>query len=33
LQLIGNVLDESTLLRAAYTYEQATEWHKSRCEL
>jgi len=33
LQLIGNVLDESTLLRAAYSYEQATEWHQEKCEL
>jgi aspartyl-tRNA(Asn)/glutamyl-tRNA(Gln) amidotransferase subunit A len=31
LQLIGNVLDESTLFRAAYSYEQSTEWHKSNC--
>jgi aspartyl-tRNA(Asn)/glutamyl-tRNA(Gln) amidotransferase subunit A len=27
LQLIGNILDESTILRAAHTYEQATDWH------
>jgi aspartyl-tRNA(Asn)/glutamyl-tRNA(Gln) amidotransferase subunit A len=33
LQLIGNLLDESTLLRAAHAYEQATEWHKQRAEL
>lgn len=28
LQLIGKLLDESTLLKTAYAYEQATEWHK-----
>ena len=28
LQLIGKALDEETLLRAAYTFEQATEFHK-----
>ncbi len=28
MQLIGNVLDEETILRAAYTFEQATEYHK-----
>jgi aspartyl-tRNA(Asn)/glutamyl-tRNA(Gln) amidotransferase subunit A len=33
LQLIGNVLQESTLLRAAHAYEQATEWHKQRANL
>jgi len=33
LQLIGKVLDESTLLRAAHAYEQATEWHKQRPQL
>ena len=27
LQLIGKAFDESTLLRAAHTYEQATSWH------
>lgn len=30
LQLIGRWLDEATVLRAAYAYEQATEWHKRR---
>ena len=30
LQLIGKAYDEATLLRIAYTYEQATEWHKQR---
>jgi aspartyl-tRNA(Asn)/glutamyl-tRNA(Gln) amidotransferase subunit A len=28
LQLIGRRLDEATLLRAAYAYEQSTSWHK-----
>jgi aspartyl-tRNA(Asn)/glutamyl-tRNA(Gln) amidotransferase subunit A len=28
MQLIGNVLDEATILRAAYTFEQATGYHK-----
>lgn len=28
LHLIGNILDESTVLRAAHAYEQATDWHK-----
>ena len=27
LQLIGRWFDEATVLRAAYAYEQATEWH------
>ena len=30
LQLIGPALGESTILRAAYAYEQATEWHTRR---
>jgi aspartyl-tRNA(Asn)/glutamyl-tRNA(Gln) amidotransferase subunit A len=33
LQLIGNLLDESTILRAAHAYEQATEWHQQRADL
>ena len=33
LQLIGKLLDESTLLRAADAYEKATEWHKERPSL
>jgi aspartyl-tRNA(Asn)/glutamyl-tRNA(Gln) amidotransferase subunit A len=33
LQLIGRTLDEATVLRAAYAYEQATEWHRRRPEL
>jgi aspartyl-tRNA(Asn)/glutamyl-tRNA(Gln) amidotransferase subunit A len=28
LQLIGNTLQEATILNAAFAYEQATEWHK-----
>ena len=28
LQLIGNTLQEATILNAAYAYEQATEWHR-----
>jgi aspartyl-tRNA(Asn)/glutamyl-tRNA(Gln) amidotransferase subunit A len=28
LQIIGKPFDESTILRVAYNYEQATEWHK-----
>lgn len=28
MQLIGNPLDEETVLRAAYTFEQANEYHK-----
>jgi aspartyl-tRNA(Asn)/glutamyl-tRNA(Gln) amidotransferase subunit A len=27
LQIVGDVLQESKVLRAAYAYEQATEWH------
>ncbi len=30
LQLIGRALDESTMLRAAYAYEQSTDWHLKR---
>ena len=30
LQLIGKAFDETTLLRTAYAYEQATEWHKQK---
>lgn len=30
LQLIGNTLQEATILNAAYAYEQATEWHKKQ---
>jgi len=27
LQVLGNAYDEATILRVAYAYEQATEWH------
>ena len=30
LQLIGKLLDESTILRAAHAYESATSWHERR---
>jgi aspartyl-tRNA(Asn)/glutamyl-tRNA(Gln) amidotransferase subunit A len=30
LQLIGKPFDEATLLRAAFAYERATEWHQRR---
>jgi aspartyl-tRNA(Asn)/glutamyl-tRNA(Gln) amidotransferase subunit A len=30
LQLIGKALDEATLLRVAYAYEQVTDWHTRR---
>ena len=30
LQLAGRPFDEETVLRAAYAYEQATDWHKRR---
>ena len=30
LQIIGQAFDEETLLRAAYTYEQNTDWHKQK---
>ena len=33
LHLIGPSLGEETVLRAAYTYEQATDWHTRRPEL
>jgi len=33
LQIIGKPFDEATLLRAAYTYEQNTEWHKRKPNL
>ena len=32
-QLPGGDFDEAALLRAAYAYEQATEWHKQRPEV
>ncbi|MGB1250183.1 MAG: Asp-tRNA(Asn)/Glu-tRNA(Gln) amidotransferase subunit GatA [Candidatus Promineifilaceae bacterium] len=30
LQLIGDTLQEATILNAAHAYEQATEWHKKK---
>jgi aspartyl-tRNA(Asn)/glutamyl-tRNA(Gln) amidotransferase subunit A len=30
LQLIGRPFDEAGILRAAYAFEQATEWHKRK---
>jgi aspartyl-tRNA(Asn)/glutamyl-tRNA(Gln) amidotransferase subunit A len=30
LQIVGPALGESTILRAAYHYEQATDWHKRK---
>jgi aspartyl-tRNA(Asn)/glutamyl-tRNA(Gln) amidotransferase subunit A len=30
LQIIGKPLDEATILRVAYAYEQATDWHKRK---
>ena len=33
LQLLGPILQEEKLLRAARMFEQATEWHLKRAEL
>jgi aspartyl-tRNA(Asn)/glutamyl-tRNA(Gln) amidotransferase subunit A len=33
LQIMGKVFSEELLFRAAYTYEQNTEWHKKRAKL
>ena len=33
LQIIGKALDEATILRAAYTYEQSQSFHKEMAEL
>jgi aspartyl-tRNA(Asn)/glutamyl-tRNA(Gln) amidotransferase subunit A len=33
LQMIGKHFDETTVLRLAYAYEQASEWHKRKPEL
>ena len=30
LQLLGRHFDEESILRAAFAYEQATEWHKKK---
>jgi aspartyl-tRNA(Asn)/glutamyl-tRNA(Gln) amidotransferase subunit A len=33
MQIIGKPFDETTVLRLAYAYEQATEWHKQKPKL
>jgi aspartyl-tRNA(Asn)/glutamyl-tRNA(Gln) amidotransferase subunit A len=33
MQVIGKPFGEETILRVAYAYEQATEWHKRRAEI
>ncbi len=33
LQLIGKHFDESTILRAAYNYEQSTDWHNQKPQI
>ncbi|MCS7234904.1 MAG: Asp-tRNA(Asn)/Glu-tRNA(Gln) amidotransferase subunit GatA [Armatimonadota bacterium] len=33
LQVVGRPFDEVTVLRVAYAYEQATDWHRHRCPL
>lgn len=33
LQLIGKPFDEETILKAAYAFEQATEWHKKKATI
>jgi aspartyl-tRNA(Asn)/glutamyl-tRNA(Gln) amidotransferase subunit A len=33
LQLLGRHFDEESIIRAAYAYEQATEWHRRRPKL
>jgi aspartyl-tRNA(Asn)/glutamyl-tRNA(Gln) amidotransferase subunit A len=33
MQIIGKHLDEPTILRIAYSYEQSTEWHKRKPDL
>lgn len=33
LQIMGKSLGEETILRVAYAFEQATEWHKQRTEI
>jgi aspartyl-tRNA(Asn)/glutamyl-tRNA(Gln) amidotransferase subunit A len=33
LQILGRSLDEATVLKTAYTYEQATAWHKKKPKL
>lgn len=33
LQILGRYLDEETLLKVGYAYEQATDWHKQKADL
>jgi len=33
MQIIGKHFREETILRVAYAYEQATEWHKRRARV
>jgi aspartyl-tRNA(Asn)/glutamyl-tRNA(Gln) amidotransferase subunit A len=33
MQIVGKPFDEATVLRVAYVYEQATEWHTRRPQL
>jgi aspartyl-tRNA(Asn)/glutamyl-tRNA(Gln) amidotransferase subunit A len=33
MQIIGKHFDETSVLRIAYAYEQATEWHKQKPRL
>jgi aspartyl-tRNA(Asn)/glutamyl-tRNA(Gln) amidotransferase subunit A len=33
LQLIGRPFGEETIIRAAYTFEQATDWHKRKADI
>jgi aspartyl-tRNA(Asn)/glutamyl-tRNA(Gln) amidotransferase subunit A len=33
LQLVGRPFGEETIIRAAYTFEQATEWHKRKADI
>ena len=33
LQILAKPFDEETIFKAAYTFEQATEWHKKRPSL
>lgn len=33
LQMIGKPFDEETIIRAAYTFEQTTEWHRAKAAL
>lgn len=33
LQVVGKLFEEATVLRVAYTYERATEWHRRRPKL